>query len=162
MSYPPARYSGEGGEASARIRPHDAAPDVVHVSGGSVDYLATGESTGGDFGLYRWNFAPNRSSPDPHFHRTLSESFFVLSGTVILYDGVAWRDAVAGDFMYVPAGGIHGFKNESGAAASMLLLFAPGAAREEYFETLSAIGHGKQLTDEEMADLFERHDNHWL
>ena len=34
-------------------------------------------------------------------------------------------------------GGIHGFKNESGELALMLLLFAPGAPREEYFETLA-------------------------
>jgi quercetin dioxygenase-like cupin family protein len=101
-------------------------------------------------------------SADPHFHRTISESFFVLTGTVSLYDGLAWRDAGAGDFMYVPAGGIHGFKNESGEAASMLLLFAPGAPREEYFETLAAIGHGKQLSEAVLADLYDRHDNHWL
>lgn len=162
MSYPAARYAGGSGEASATVRPHDAGHDVVQSSGGSVDYLATGSSTGGEFGLYRWNFGPGRSGPDPHFHRTISESFFVLSGTVSLYDGTAWRDAVAGDFMYVPAGGIHAFKNESGEIASMLLLFAPGAPREEYFETLAAIGHGHPLTDEELADLYRRHDNHWL
>ena len=92
----------------------------------------------------------------------MSESFFVLTGTVSLYDGLAWKDAVAGDFMYVPAGGIHGFKNESGEPASMLILFAPGAPREEYFETLAAIGHGQQLTEDELADLYDRHDNHWL
>jgi quercetin dioxygenase-like cupin family protein len=162
MSYPPVRYFGDSGQVSARIRPHDADPDVVQASGGSVDYLATGESTGREFGLYRWNFATNRGGPDPHFHRTMSESFFVLSGTVSLYDGLAWRVAVPGDFMYVPVGGIHGFKNESGEAASMLILFAPGAPREEYFETLAAIGHGKQLTEDELADLYDRHDNHWL
>jgi quercetin dioxygenase-like cupin family protein len=162
MSYPPARYDGEGGEVSARIRRHDARPEIEQASGGAVHYLATGESTGGDFGLYRWDFGPNRGGPDPHFHRTISESFFVLSGVVSLYDGEAWRDAVAGDFMQVPAGGVHAFKNQPGAAASMLLLFAPGAPREEYFETLAKVGHGLQLTDVERADLYERHDNHWL
>jgi mannose-6-phosphate isomerase-like protein (cupin superfamily) len=131
MSYPPPRYRGEGGEPSAWIRPHTTPHDVEQASGGSVDYLALGAATSGEFGLYRWNFAPSRGGPDPHFHRTISESFFVLSGTVSLYDGTAWRDAVAGDFMYVPVGGIHGFKNDSGEVASMLLLFAPGATGSE-------------------------------
>ena len=36
---------------------------------------------------------------------------------------------MTGDFLFVPEGGIHGFRNESGAPASMLLLFAPGAPR---------------------------------
>jgi mannose-6-phosphate isomerase-like protein (cupin superfamily) len=162
MSYPPDRYRAEGGETTARIRRHDAQPDIEQANGGAVHYLATGDSAGGDFGLYRWDFGPGRAGPDPHFHRTLSESFFVLSGTVSLYDGTAWRDATAGDFMYVPAGGVHAFRNESGLVASMLLLFAPGAPREEYFETLAKVGHGLELTDEERADLYARHDNHWL
>jgi hypothetical protein len=81
---------------------------------------------------------------------------------VSLYDGDAWRDAGAGDFLHVPAGGIHAFKNNSGEVASMLLLFAPGAPREEYFETLAQVGHGLKLTDAQRADLYERHDNHWI
>lgn len=162
MSYPPERYTGASGEASAVVRPHDAAPEVVTAGGGAVHYLATGDATGGDFGLYRWDFGPGRSGPDPHFHRTLTESFFVLSGVVSLYDGSAWRDAVAGDFMHVPAGGIHGFRNESGDIASMLLLFTPGAPREEYFETLAAVGNGLVLSPEARADLYLKHDNHWV
>ena len=37
----------------------------------------------------------------------------------------------------MPIGGVHGFRNESGEPASMLLLFTPGAPREDYFETLA-------------------------
>jgi mannose-6-phosphate isomerase-like protein (cupin superfamily) len=80
---------------------------------------------------------PAPAGPGPHFHRSISESFFVLSGTVRLYDRTAWVDAEPGDFLHVPEGGIHGFRNESGEPASMLLLFAPGALPEDYFETLA-------------------------
>jgi mannose-6-phosphate isomerase-like protein (cupin superfamily) len=162
LSYPPTRYHDEGGQASAWIRSHDVPHDVEQASGGSVDYLALGAATSGEFGLYRWNFAAARGGPDPHFHRSISESFFVLDGVVSLYDGTGWKDAGPGDFMYVPPGGIHGFKNESGELASMLLLFAPGAPREEYFETLAATGFGRPLTDEQRADLYQRHDTHWV
>jgi hypothetical protein len=44
----------------------------------------------------------------------------------------------------------------------MLLLFAPGAPREDYFETLAKVGRGLTMTDEERADFFARHDNVWL
>ena len=158
--YPPPRYDGDG-EISATLRKADTPADF-EVGPIKYSYLATEKSTGGDFGLYRWNFAANRSGPDPHFHRTMSESFFVLSGTVSLYDGAAWRDAGPGDFMYVPPGGIHGFRNESGAAASMLLLFAPGAPREEYFETLAVPGWRDRMTPQEQVEFYLRHDNHWL
>jgi quercetin dioxygenase-like cupin family protein len=163
MSYPPPRYHGQAGEATASLRRHDHRPELVNASGGSVHYLATGAATGGEFGLYRWNFGPGASGPDPHFHRTISESFFVLEGTVRLYDGKAWVDAGPGDFMFVPEGGIHGFKNESGRPASMLLLFTPGAPREEYFETLVEVARGTvSLEGEERAAFYRRHDNHWV
>ncbi len=103
---------------------------------------------------------PGRSGgASPHFHRGFSDSFFVLSGTVDLWTGSAWQAATAGDYLYVPEGGIHGFRNSGDASASMLILFAPGAPRERYFEELAEIGRsGRQLTREEWADLYARHD----
>jgi mannose-6-phosphate isomerase-like protein (cupin superfamily) len=163
MSYPEPRYFGDTGQVNARLRRNDAEPTLVSPTGGSTDYLATGADTNGEFGLYRWNFGPGRSGPDPHFHRTISESFYILSGVVSLYDGTRWVDAHSGDFLHVPHGGIHGFRNESGEGASMLLLFTPGAPREEYFEWLVEIGRGERsLSDEERAEFFRRHDTFWV
>jgi quercetin dioxygenase-like cupin family protein len=106
---------------------------------------------------------PQPSGPAAHFHRTMSESFFVLSGVVRLYNGDTWIDGHAGDFLYVPEGGIHAFRNESGAPASILLLFVPGAPREAYFETLSDVAAGRRtMTGEEWAELFARHDNNMV
>ena len=85
MSYPDPRYHGDAGEASARLRPADQPPDVTYASGGTAHYLATTETTGGHFGLYRWEMSAEPSGPGPHFHRTISESFYVLSGTVRLF-----------------------------------------------------------------------------
>jgi len=161
MSYPEPRYSSDTGEVSATLRRHDQPAELVYPSGVEVSYLATGAGTGGEFGLYRWDFAPGRGGPDPHFHKTISESFYILSGTVSLYDGTEWRDATAGDFLFVPEGGIHGFRNESGAKASMLILFAPGAPREEYFETLAHLAKNP-MTDDERAEFMLRHDTYWL
>src|SRR5687767_5901415 len=114
MSYPDPVYFGESGETSAHVRRSDAPPDLVYANGGTVDYLARGATTDGGLGLYRWNFGTGVSGPDPHFHRTMSEYFFVLSGKVRLYDGTGWVDGHPGDFLHVPPGGIHGFRNESG------------------------------------------------
>ncbi len=162
MSYPEPRYVGATGEVSATLRPADQAPDLIYTSGNTVHYLATAASTNGEFGLYRWEMGPTPSGPGPHFHKTISESFFVLSGTVRLYDGATWIDAREGDFLFVPEGGIHAFRNESGEPASMLLMFAPGAPREGYFEGLADLADGGQLTGEELAEFYLRHDNHWL
>ncbi|MGH3903202.1 MAG: cupin domain-containing protein [Pseudonocardiaceae bacterium] len=158
MSYPDPRYLGDKGEISAVLRPANAEPDLT-TSSGSYHYLATTVSTGGEFGLYRVNMAPKGGGPSTHFHKTISESFFILSGTVRLFDGERWIDATAGDFLYVPVGGLHAFRNDSNESASMLLLFAPGAPRERYFEGLTEVA---QLSDEERMRFFIEHDSYFI
>ncbi len=162
MSYPEPQYLGDAGEASATYRPTDQAPEVVYPNGNTVRYLATGESTGGLFGLFRWEFGPEPGGPGPHFHRTLTESFYILSGSVSIYDGRDWLAAKPGDFVHVPIGGIHGFRNEPGEPASMLIHFSPGADREGYFEGLAEVARSGRPGDAEMAEFYRRHDNVWV
>ena len=158
LEYPKPVYEGSG-EVSATYRPDGAAHDLGATPGNTVDYLATSSSTDGGFGLYRWNFGAHVSGPDPHFHRTISESFYILSGNVRIYDGTEWVDGAPGDFLYVPQGGVHGFRNESGEPASMLILFTPGAPREDYFERVAT---AKDMTEEDRAEFFRRHDTFWV
>lgn len=97
-----------------------------------------------------------------HFHRTFSESFFVLSGTVDLYNGEEWNSGSPGDFLYVPRGGTHAFRNSEGPA-TMLVLFAPGAPREAYFEELAEIvASGRRLSEEKWTDVYHRHDQYMV
>jgi quercetin dioxygenase-like cupin family protein len=160
--YPPDRYDSAGGVVNASLRRVDAPPELTMATGGAARYLATGASTGGAFGLYRWEMGPGPTGPGPHFHRGITESFFVLSGTVKLYDGEQWLDGHPGDFLHVPEGGVHGFRNESGEPASMLLLFTPGAPREDYFETLADPARRAAMDEEAWAAFFLRHDTFWV
>ncbi|MBB4917653.1 cupin domain-containing protein [Streptosporangium saharense] len=68
-----------------------------------------------------------------------------------LYDGERWTEATGGDFLHVPEGGVHAFRNESGEDASMLILFAPGAPREPYFEDLPTLAG---MSEEERAEFY--------
>jgi quercetin dioxygenase-like cupin family protein len=159
MSYPDPLYEAAKGEISATISRAGGEPDLVRTSGTRVHYLATGDTTGGLFGLYRWSMGPGQGGADPHFHRTVAESFYILTGTVRVYDGKEWVNTVVGDFVHVPPGGVHGFSNESGAPASMLIHFAPGAPREAYFEGLNRLG---EMSEDERSDFFLAHDNNFL
>ena len=156
--YPPPTYDG-GGEASAWMH-SGGEPEIEYPNGVTCEYLATGEQTAGRFGLYRWTFGEEETGPGPHYHRAISEQFYVLSGEVQIYDGRQWRAAGPGDFAYVPEGGIHGFRG--GAGASMLLMFAPGAPREGYFEGLEALARGEQMDAEEFQAFLHRHDTYYL
>ncbi len=159
MTYPEARYLGATGLHSATYRAADERPDLTYRTGNTVHYLATGATTNGQFGLYRWEMGPQPSGPEPHFHRSISESFYILAGTIRIFDGRRWIGTQPGDFVHVPEGGIHAFRNESGAPASMLIHFAPGAPREGYFEGVADIADS---TEEERARFFLEHDTFWL
>jgi mannose-6-phosphate isomerase-like protein (cupin superfamily) len=161
-TYPPPTYHGDSGEVTARLRRADHQAEL-RTGGGFAHYLATGASTRGQFGLYRWDMEPRAGGPGPHFHRTISESFFVLSGSVTLYDGTEWLATAPGDFCFVPEGGIHGFRNDTDDDASMLILFAPGAPREAYFEGLVEMAAAdRQPSQDEWDRFFAEHDNHWV
>lgn len=156
-------YLGERGEASAVHLPPDRVRSVEFKSGTVGRLIAPGSVTDARFGLFRWDMPARAGGAEPHFHRTFSESFFVLSGRVGLYDGTRWLDAPAGDFLFVPEGGIHGFRNDGDEPASMLILFAPGAPRERYFEELAEIGwSGRTMGDAERAAFLARHDQYMV
>ncbi|MER7499694.1 cupin domain-containing protein [Nonomuraea pusilla] len=159
MTYPEPRYHGDTGLVAATYRPAGHGPELTYANGNTVHYLATGATTDGQFGLYRWVMGPEPSGPSPHFHRSISESFYVLEGSVRIYDGARWIDTEPGDWVHVPEGGVHAFRNESGAPATMLLHFAPGAPREGYFEGLPELAG---MSEEEKAEFFIRHDTYWV
>jgi len=162
MSYPEPTYLGENGEISATFRPATAPPELVYPNGTAVDYLATGATTRGTFGLYVWKAAPASGGPGPHFHRTINESFYVLAGTIKIYDGRRWIDAQPGDFVHIPEGGLHGFRNESDATATMLIHFAPGAPREAYFEGNARFAREGMPSAAELDEFRRLHDNYFV
>ena len=121
--------------------------------------VATGATTDGHYGLFRWDMSAVTGGATPHYHRTFSEAFYVLDGRIQLFDGTDWREGTAGDFLYIPPSGIHGFRNESEAPVSMLNLFAPAPPREAYFRELAErIASGIRYSDDDRTAFMARHD----
>ena len=152
-------YPGDSGEVNGRLRRAGDVEQLDRTGGTSTRFVAPGSFTDGQYGLFEWHMPATAGGANPHFHKTFSESFYILTGTVQLYDGRSWADAAQGDFLYVPPGGIHGFRNEADEPASVLMLFAPGAPREAYFEGFSALA---DMTDDERREWFIRHDNFFV
>jgi quercetin dioxygenase-like cupin family protein len=144
----------------ARVVAHGSAVSAV-VGRSTARFIAPGSTTDGAFGLFRWDMEPRSGGPSPHIHRTYSESFFVLEGTLRLFDGRGWTRGGPGDVHYVPPSGVHAFENSSDTHASMLILFAPGAPREDYFRELGEmIAAGTELSPEERTAFLARHDQY--
>ena len=152
-------YTGDLGEISATGISQVDMRTLPMKSGTVARFVAAGSSTQGDFGLYRWEMPASTGGAIGHFHRTFSESFYVLEGNPSFFDGETWTQADPGFFLYVPRGGIHGFKNERPTPATFLILFSPGIAREGYFEALAEIGAtGREMTKDDWAELYARFD----
>ncbi|MFB7906952.1 cupin domain-containing protein [Kitasatospora sp. NPDC056076] len=161
MTFPETCHQGPSDENTAFLRASTAAPELrIGAGGTAVHYLVDTAAASERFGLYRLDLGARRDGPAPHFHRTMSETFFVLSGTVRLYDGERWVDSGAGDCLHVPEGAVHAFRNESGEPASLLMLFAPGVPRRAFFEEIAELAAaGRSLSREEWAELYRRHDH---
>ena len=136
------------------------AADPPDIDGRStLRFVAPGSVTAGRFGLFQYRIAARSPGPGPHYHRTFSESFYVLSGELTIYDGRRWAGFGAGDFVHVADGGVHGFRNDRDDPAEFLILFAPGIARERFFTELAEIRRsGRELSRDEWVEFYARHD----
>ncbi|TQM82942.1 cupin domain [Saccharothrix saharensis] len=153
-------YTGDGGEVGGVWRPV-AEVETIERPVVRNRLVAPGDVTRGRFGLFDWRMGPHAGGPKPHFHRTFSESFYVISGAVRLYDGDKWVTGTPGDFLYVPEGGVHAFRNDADEPASMLILFAPAPPREKFFRELAEIADsGRELSPQEWAEFYARHDQY--
>ncbi|NNE75865.1 MAG: cupin domain-containing protein [Pricia sp.] len=86
----------------------------------STYFLATGALTGGNFSLVEERAILNESVP-LHRHDDI-ESFYILEGEVLFYIGDNSRLlAVAGAFMHIPGGTVHGFRIASDIARYLIL-----------------------------------------
>ncbi|GLY53529.1 cupin domain-containing protein [Lentzea sp. NBRC 102530] len=131
----------------------------VDFSTRTTRFVAPAAVTNGEFGLFEWRMEARRPGARPHFHKTFSESFYVLEGEITLLDGDEWVRAGEGDFSYVPPNRPHAFRNDSDAPVRMLILFAPGVARENFFLEVGGAG---DLDPDELRAFYERHDQYNL
>jgi mannose-6-phosphate isomerase-like protein (cupin superfamily) len=94
-------------------------------------FLATGKETGGAYFQFE-AVVPPAGGPPPHIHLDKDESFYVIEGELEMRLGDATVKAKAGDFVNIPRGTAHNFKNTGTKPAKMLATFVP-AGMEDYF-----------------------------
>src|SRR5438270_5788837 len=63
-------YTRDIGEVSARYRPSGQVEHSTLRAGTVARYVATGEVTNGQFGLFEWEMPPSVVGGSPHFHKT--------------------------------------------------------------------------------------------
>lgn len=98
-------------------------------------WLVTGEESAGAY-FSMLAIVPPQGGPPPHIHRDEDETFYVLDGTPTFRLGDDIVLAGPGDFVNVPKGVIHNFRNLSEEPLRMILTFTPAGIEKFFEETL--------------------------
>ncbi len=96
-----------------------------------MTYLITGAETGGAFFMAEVSVVPG-GGPPPHVHSREDESFYVQQGKLVVQLGDQTFHLSAGDFIHMPRGVAHSFKNVGEETARLLTVTTP-AGLENYF-----------------------------
>jgi quercetin dioxygenase-like cupin family protein len=99
--------------------------------GDQVRFLITGAETGGAFFMAEVSVPPG-GGPAPHVHHREEESFHLLEGTLTIQVGEKTLIASPGDFVYLPRGIAHSFRNTGNGNARFLAVITP-AGLEKFF-----------------------------
>lgn len=100
--------------------------DALNVLGADVRFLCEAEHTAQAFSLMEV-MLPLDAGPPPH-HHDWDEAYYIADGHVRFVVGEEVREVGAGDFVYAPAGTVHGFTGLSPSPARVLVLDVPASA----------------------------------
>jgi mannose-6-phosphate isomerase-like protein (cupin superfamily) len=98
-------------------------------------FLVTGEESAGAY-FSMLAIVPPQGGPPPHIHTHEDETFYVLDGTPTFRLGDDHLVAGPGDFVNVPKGVLHCFRNLSSAPLRLILTFTPAGIEKFFEETL--------------------------
>lgn len=119
------------------LRPAGTAP-ALYGPGDIYSLLVTGKESNNVFFQFE-AIVPEGGGPPPHVHSREDETFYIVSGSLeVLIGDMAYR-AKAGDFVYIPRGTVHGFKNVGTGTAVQLVTLSPSGLEEFFQEVFPAV-----------------------
>src|SRR5579862_8384000 len=107
--------------------------------GDQIRFIVTGEQTGGTFFLAEVSVPPG-GGPPPHVQHREEESFYMLEGTMDFHVAERAVQASPGDFVLIPRGAMHWFKNNSQGLVKMLCLCSPAGLEDFFTESFVPAG----------------------
>jgi quercetin dioxygenase-like cupin family protein len=140
-------------------RPQYVAADTGPSYWGPGDrytFLVTGAQSNGAYFIME-AIVPPGGGPPPHIHHREQESFYVLEGTLDIQIEDRVVHASAGDFVHIPIGTVHCFRNNGDTLARQLLIFSPGGLEGFFEETLELVKDRSAPTPDNVATVVPRY-----
>jgi quercetin dioxygenase-like cupin family protein len=102
--------------------------------GVKVTFLVTGAQSDGACFIFE-ALTPPGGGPPPHIHHREEESFYLLQGTLTVQADGRTFQASPGDFIHIPRGTVHSFRNDGVVDAKLLTTISPAgpAGLEQFF-----------------------------
>jgi quercetin dioxygenase-like cupin family protein len=103
--------------------------------GDRVNFLVTGAQSSGACFIIEGLASPG-GGPPPHIHYFEDESFYILEGSITVEADGRTFQASPGDFIHIPRGTVHSFRNEGTVDAKALIVISPAgpAGMQRFFE----------------------------
>jgi quercetin dioxygenase-like cupin family protein len=103
--------------------------------GDRVSFLVTGADSHGSCFIVEGMAAPG-GGPPPHIHHYEDESFYILEGSATFQAAGQTIHANAGDFIHIPRGTVHSFRNDGAVPARALVIISPAGptGMQQFFE----------------------------
>lgn len=98
-----------------------------------IEVKATGEETGGKFGLIE-ELNPPGDGPPLHIHHNEDETFYIVEGEVTFVCGEKTMRATPGAYVFMPRGVPHTYKVEGTQPARMLTMNVPAGIEQFFIE----------------------------
>lgn len=134
--HPPPSDGGRPGSEGVLVRRGEG--ERLELGPTAQGWIKAGADDGpGSISVMEAQLAPGGSGPPPHRHAGLTDSFYVLDGTLGVLLGDEQHAAHAGGCAVIPPGNVHTVSNRGGEPVRFLNVTAPGGL-ERYLRELAA------------------------
>ena len=131
--------------------------ETLNVLGTGLRFLCSADKTDHAWSLMEVEVPEGAGAP-PHQH-PWDEAYYILDGRIRFVVEGAEQTSTAGDFVYLPAGTLHGFQGASSRPARTLIFDAPAHA-ESFFRDLDREVKEVPRDLSKLPDIAERHRIH--
>ena len=130
--------------------------EVLDLGGARMTIKASGDDTGGGYLLTEARLSPGYGPP-PHSHSEMTDSFYVLEGTLTVQVGDEKRELGPGEYALAPPGVVHAFSNDTDAEVRILGVQSP-AGFEGFFRELSELISSGDFDPAVAGEISSRYD----
>lgn len=127
----------------------------VWAMGVLVTVKVKSEDTGGAYSVFE-DMIPPGAGPVPHTHTKEDETIFVIEGKLRAWLGGKQYDVATGDFVHMPRGVQHYFKNVSDKPTRLLLSYTPGGFEQWFLDIGTPVTDKDQLPPQITPEAIKR------